>query len=78
MDVEGAPETNKMFKDAYKAKKERGDYEVWTGLRIWKEGEDPIVNVNAGKTTYQLMDWDGASTFATTAFTLLASAALLQ
>ena len=51
---------------------------VWTGVRMWQAGSEPTVNVDAGSTTYQLMDWDGTSTLAATAVTLLASAALIQ
>ena len=78
MEVGGKPV--KEYADAYKMMKDKGDIEVWTGLRIWKEGEELTVNADAGKTTYQMMDWDGdgASTIAATALTLLASAVLLQ
>ena len=68
---------NKAFADSYKEMKDKGDFEVWTGLRMWLPNEtNASVNEDAGKTTYQLMDWSGAT--ALTAVALAASAALLQ
>ena len=68
---------NKFFADRYKVNKDAGEYEVWTGLRMWLPNEtNASVNEDAGSVTYQLMDWSGAT--ALTAVALAASAALLQ